>query len=244
LEEDSMTQPWPQPFEGIRGTEHGSWLLSLDERAIAHREFLIEMAHHLSTATLVGNPAPVVRRMNERLRLPRIGDLVVTTEVMHGRRDPDDRLKGFGIFLAGRKEWCETDAEWAAYKASVHEETASTLPDEDRMTDDVFYIQYGPDPGDICRWHNSEAVVLPVDTTTFSADAAALREDTPDGGQRVTFTRESLIGGLADSGFHLKGDAPVAGWMPDDGQLVTLRIEDGAAAVTDVRDIPRASVTS
>src|SRR5580765_304666 len=186
-----MTQPWPQPFEGIRGTEHGSWLLSLDERAIAHREFLIEMAHHLSTATLVGNPAPVVRRINDRLRSPQPGDLVVTTEVMHGRRDPDDRLKGFGIFLAGRKEWCETDAEWI---------TACLANDwdpltEERMTDTVFYIQYGPDPGDICRWHNSEAVVLPVDTVTFSADAAASREETADGRTRAMFTRDSLIGG-------------------------------------------------
>jgi hypothetical protein len=219
---------WPQPFEGIRGTDMSAhMLLSLREPAIAHREALIEMAHHLSTATLVGQPAPVVRRIGERLRLPRIGDLVVTTEVMHDRRDPDDRLKGFGIFLAGRTEWCETDAEWAAYQAGVYEETASTLPDEERMTDTVFYIQYGPDPGDICRWHNSEAVVLPVSTGSFSADAAASREETGDGRTRATFTRDSLIGGLADSGFYLKGSpGPLPGDLERD-QLVTIRVPSG-----------------
>ena len=228
---------WPQPFEGIRGTEHRAWLLSLDERAIAHREFLIEMAHHLSTATLVGNPAPVVRRIGERLRLPRIGDLVVTTEVMHGRRDPDDRLKGFGIFLAGRKEWCETDAEWAAGCLANDWDPLT----EERMTDTVFYIQYGPDPGDICRWHNSEAVVLPVDTGTFSADAAASREETADGRTRATFTRDSLIGGLADSGFQLKG---MPGPLPDgDGDLlVTVRVPDGEITAVEPATDPAGAV--
>jgi hypothetical protein len=236
-----MTESWPQPFEGIRGIDLSRhWVLSLDERAAPHRETLIAMARHLHTATLVGDPAPVVRRMCDRLRSPEPGDLVVTAEVMHGRRDPDSRLKGLGIYLGSRTEWELTDAQWEAYKA----EDGCGLTDEDRVTDDVFYIQYGPDPGDICRWHNSSAVVLPVDTAEFRVDAAAERTETPDGGQRATFTRDSLIGGLADSGFRLRGEPQVAGYLPDNGQEATVRIIDGDVAITDVRDIPQAAGTT
>jgi hypothetical protein len=236
-----MTETWPQPFEGIRGTDLSRhWLLSLDEQAVPHREALIAMAHHLRTATLVGSPAPVVRRMSDRLRQPEPGDLVVTTEVMHGRPDPDDRLKGLGVFLAGRKEWAETDAQWEAYKAENY--GGSTLADEDRMTDTVFYIQYGPDPGDICRWHNSEAVVLPVDIGGFSADGAASREETSDGRVRATFTRDSLIGGLADSGFYLRGEP---GPLPEDGAedlLVTVRVPAGEITAVEAATDPAGSV--
>jgi hypothetical protein len=229
-----MSGPWPQPFEGILGQGadlSGHWLLSLDEQAVPHREALIAMAHHLHTATLVGDPAPVVRRMNDRLRKPENGDLVVTTEVMHGRQDPDDRLKGFGVYLDGREEWAETDAQWEIEKAG----NEGWVTDEDRMTDTVFYIQYGQDPRDICRWHNSEVIVLPVDIGEFSADGAARRETTDDGRTRAWFTRDSLIGGLADSGFRLRGEP---GPVPDVDHdlLVTVRVPSGE--ITAVEDAP------
>jgi hypothetical protein len=196
---------WPQPYEGIRGEDRDDWLLSLDERAVAHREALIAMAAHLRTATLVGQPAPVVRRISDRINAPQPGDLAVTVEVLAGRRDPDDRLTGFGIYLAGRREWAATDAQWQAFCAQ--EAAVSSDPgtlelicsDDNRATDSVFYLQYGPAAGDICRWHNSEAVVLPVLTGSFSADAAAERT-----GTAAVFTRDSLTGGLADSGFTLR----------------------------------------
>jgi hypothetical protein len=190
------------------------------------------MAHHLRTATLVGNPAPVVRRISDQLRDPEPGDLVVTTEVLHGRRDPDSRLKGFGIFLAGRREWETTDDDWR--QACLE----GGMDPVDRCTDDVFYIQYGQDPGDICRWHNSEAVVLPVTIGGFSADAAASREESDDGGTRVTFTRNSLVGGLADSGFFLRGEP---GPLPEDMQedlLVTVRVPAGEITAVEAAASP------
>jgi hypothetical protein len=244
-----MTQSWPQPFEGVRGTDlSGHWLLSLDERAILHREALIAMAHHLHTATLVGSPAPVVRRMSDRLHQPGPGDLAVTIEVLHGRPDPDSRLRGFGIYLGGRKEWCESDAEWAAWCAAerdsilrdysgteADELIAMTVGEDNRTADTVFYLQYGPDPGDICRWHNSEAIVLPVAIGGFGADAAVSREELGSGRVRTTFTRDSLISGLADSGFRLRG---LSGELPeDDGEtdlLVTVRVPSGQ--ITRVED--------
>jgi hypothetical protein len=215
---------WPQPHEGVTGVDRDDWLLSLDERAVAHRECLIVMARHLHAATLVGQPAPVVRRMCDRLRQPQPGDLVVTVEVMHGRPDPDSRLKGLGVFLAARREWACTDEQWAAELADY-----PGAGEDGRATDDVFYIQYGPAARDVCRWHNSAAVVLPVHLPSFAAPAGC---PGPDGA--VTFTRESLVGGLADSGFRLRGLGPELDPPGAAGQLVTIRLTGSIAEIESV----------
>ena len=250
------TQNWPQPFEGITGTDLSEhMLLSLREPAIAHREALIAMARHLHTATLVGNPAPVVRRMCDRLRQPEPGDLAVTIEVLHGQMDPDSRLKGLGIYLGGRKEWCESDEEWDAWCAAERTsilgnhsgtEAAGMIElitgEDNRLADTVFYLQYGPNPGAICRWHNSEAIVLPVTIGEFSADAAASREETGNGRVRTTFTRDSLIGGLADSGFRLRGEpGPLPGGSETD-LLVTVRVPGGEITAIEAAADPAGTV--
>jgi hypothetical protein len=188
---------WPQPHEGITGTGRDDDLLSLDDRAVAHRDALIAMARHLSSATLVGHPAPVVRRIRDRLDQPEPGDLVVTVEVMHGNRDTDTRIKGLGIFLGEREEWDSTDEQWAAF--CEQERAGGYDPEADgRETDRAFYIQYGPAAGDVCRWVNSRAVVLPVQVSDFSATVGTWD------GDGMVFTRDALIGGLADSGFELR----------------------------------------
>jgi hypothetical protein len=193
-----MTGQWPQPHEGIAGTDRDDDLLSLDDRAVPHRDALIVMARHLRTATLVGQPAPVVRRMGDRLDRPEPGDLAVAVEVLYGNRDTGTCITGLGIFLGERTEWASTDEQWAA--ECEEERAAGGNPEADgRMTDRAFYLQYGPAAGDVCRWVNSRAVVLPVQIADFSAPAG-----TRDGTATV-FTRDSLIGGLADSGFELRG---------------------------------------
>jgi hypothetical protein len=247
-----LTVSWPQPLEGVTGDD-AIWaraLLSLDEDAVPFRNALLAMTRHLGSATLVGDPAPVVRRMGDRMRNPLPGDLVASSFALMSR-DADTRLKGLGVLLcAERREWAETDAQWEAWCATeraaacenysgpeAEEMAAYTTGDDNRATDSAYYIQYGPGARDICRWHNDNCVMVPVDAVSFAVDAAAQREVTPDGRTRTTFTRDSLIGGLADSGFRLRGDAQVAGWVPDDGQEVTVRIMDGDMAITDVRDI-------
>jgi hypothetical protein len=216
---------WPQPHEGITGTDQAGWLLSLDEQAIPHREALIAMARHLHAAVLVGDPVPAVRRMSERICHPEPGDLAVAVEVMYGRRDPDTRLRGFGILLARRKEWASTDAQWAAECLAENWDPAT----EERFTGNVYYLQYGPAAGDICRWHDSRPAGLPVQAESFSRDAAAGYS-----GTRVMFTRDSLAGSLADAGFTLLGQR---GPLPDDGRhLVTVRVPGGE--ITEIRDDP------
>jgi hypothetical protein len=191
-----MPRTLPQPHEGITGISRDDWLLSLDERAVAHREALIIMARHLSTATLVGQPAPVVRRMSRRMADPRAGDLAVTTEVLYGRQVAGDRIKGFGILLAHRQEWGEPDTSWAA---TCLREGWNPVTEE-RYAETACYLQYGCRASDVCRWVNSLPVALPAWISSFNLDAAAERSETG-----VTFTRDSLITGLADSGFTLRG---------------------------------------
>ena len=65
---------YPQPREGITATERTEDdLLALDDKAIARRLMMIGTMKALHTATLVGNPAPVVADMHARMRDPRPG---------------------------------------------------------------------------------------------------------------------------------------------------------------------------
>lgn len=181
-----------QPHEDVLGTPREDYLLSLDEQAVPHREALIAMARHLKTACLVGNQAPVVRSIYERIFNPQPGDLVVEMSVMSGRKkDATTRMQGLGVLLEHRKEWWETDEEWERYKAE-HDE-----PDDlERMVEHAWYIQYGSDPTAVCRWVNCSFIVLPIDVQTFHQPVG---QPTPTGG--IEFTRDTVIRGLSDSGF-------------------------------------------
>ena len=144
-----------QPHEDIVGTDRSaSDLLSLEDRAVEHRDALIAMTRALHSATLVGNPAPIAHRIYVRMTNPAPGDLVIeTTRCMYATNDL--RAKGFGILLAQRTEWVDTDAEWAAAK-----EEDPSLTEADRSAESVYYVQYGPSPTDICRWTNCEFLAL------------------------------------------------------------------------------------
>jgi hypothetical protein len=160
--QDQLPQPWHNA-DGTRvcGTELTGDLaaiLSLEEEAMPARRALIIMSAHLSTATLVGNPAPIVSRMSERLRHPIPGDVVVesTSGRYSAQRRAGDWYRGLGVLLVQRKEWASTDDEWAA---AVAED--SYLADQ-RTSDTYTYVQYGPDPGDVCRWTNCEFTMVPL----------------------------------------------------------------------------------
>ncbi len=206
---------YPQPHEGITGTDRTQDdLLSLEPLALARRKLMCGMADSLQVACLVGNPAPVVARMWERMKAPQPGDLVIEDTARFGGRGDDDRqVKGFGILIAHRREWWQTDEERAAQveeERAEHEKFLRSCkyarpgdadepwePDE-RSTDHAWYVQYGPAAADVCRWTNCG----------FTAVLTSRREyDIPVGtrdGDAATFTRDDLLGGLADSGFRLR----------------------------------------
>lgn len=184
---------YKQPHEGITGADRGGDdLLSLDMSAVAHRDAIIAIARHLRSACLVGHPAPIVERMSQRMRNPRPGDLVFEPTMSASRR-VDTRIKALGYLIEKRIEWRRTDEEWAADKTED-----GGLTDEDRMTDKVWYVQYGSNPVDVCRWTNCTFEMIPVDLDMFAEPVG-----TPtDGG--VMLTRGDLLGSLADAGFELR----------------------------------------
>lgn len=144
---------WPQPWEGIKGSERdGSDLLSLEEEAMPRRRVMVMMALAQYSATQVGSPAPKVAQMGRRMRSPQPGDLVVEVTRAHG---PLSEHRGFGILLAARKEWVQSDGEWAALPAGQRE--------EGRSVGEAWYIQYGPEPGDVARWTDAQVVAVLAD---------------------------------------------------------------------------------
>lgn len=183
-----------QPREGIVGVQRDDFLLSLDMKAVPHRDALIAMARHLQTASLVGNPAPVVQRIYERIKNPQLGDLVVEASTGVRTRDLDTRTKAFGILIEHRDEWWETDAEWEALRAED-----GGLTEEDRMVDHAWYVQYGNDPGDVCRWVNCDFLAIPTDPREFDYTFGTRL---PGGG--VGVDRGDVVAGLAASGFELR----------------------------------------
>lgn len=204
-----------QPYEGINGTARtGDDLLSLEDEAIAVRKVLVNLMTVIRKTTLVGQPAPIVRDISDRMGHPVPGDLVVeASTTLH--RQTGDWYRGFGILLEHRREWWETDADWEVMVAQGRADHEEFLrgpyahpgdadepwePDE-RRTDDAWYVQYGPGERDICRWVNCEFMMVPTD---------AHEVDRPVGtrdGNGVTFTRDDLLGALADSGFQLRPPA-------------------------------------
>lgn len=208
---EESARNYPQPREGISGTDRDDDLLSLEEAAIPRRLLMAGMAKCLRDAVLVGNQAPSVARMWQRMKTPRPGDLVIETSTFY-RRDEDDRIKAMGILVDHRTEWWQTDEEWAAEIAqerAAYEEFllgSYSQPGDgpfdpstcERRTDHAWYVQYGPQAGDICRWVNCDFMMIPADSSPFRAEVG-----TRDG-NGVTLTRGDLLGALADSGFALR----------------------------------------
>lgn len=186
----------PQPREGITGTVRDEDdLLSLDEKAIPRRMMMANLAMCLHSATLVGNPAPVVARMYDRISHPQPGDLVVETSRFY-RQTLD--VEAFGILLAHRDEWAQTDDEYA-------KDFAENLNGEQDdgwrgVEHNVHYVQYGPQPDDICRWVNCSFITIPTDAR-FEQKCFGDPHRKPGA---VTFIRDDLVAGLADAGIELR----------------------------------------
>lgn len=156
---------YKQPHEDVTGTDRsGDDMLSLDERAFPARFALIAMARHLQTATLVGNQAPIAAEIYQRIRHPRVGDLVVESSVGTHTKDPLRKVPAFGYLIEKRREWWHTDAEWAALLA---EDPDAYGGDDQRPTDTAWYVQYGPAPGDVYRWVNCDFLAIPIDPQEF-----------------------------------------------------------------------------
>ncbi len=156
---------YPQPREGIVGARHDPpGLLSLDGVAVPYRDAIVAMVRHLGSTTVVGRPAPIVAGIDKRMSEPEVGDYVVEVTGAGWSKDPRRRLMAFGVLLARRQEWATSDADWAAEVAADH-----GLMDDDRVREDAWYVQYGPEPEDVCRWTDCDFRMAPVTVDAFHA---------------------------------------------------------------------------
>lgn len=135
---------FPEPNEGMTGTPRPD--LSLTDDITLTRDSIRAIAKALTTTCLVGHRAPAVTELWERISHPQIGDLVVETT----SRSP----MGVGYYLGSREEWMITRDEDAANQAEYG--------DEPRTTDTYHYVQYGPNPQDVCRWYNCSFTAIPT----------------------------------------------------------------------------------
>lgn len=152
-----MTE-WKQPHQDVTGVDRDDALLSLDDSATAHREALIGLGRNFYRACLVGNPAPIVTEMYDRMKNPQPGDLVMETGAPYSQV----KTRALGILLEHRREWWHTDEEWAEVQTNYSD------PDDERPTDAAWYIQYGPKAADVCRWTDAEFIALPIDGRQFA----------------------------------------------------------------------------
>jgi hypothetical protein len=141
-----------EPYQNVTGTDRDDDLLSLEESARPHRDALLALADLLERTTLVGRPAPIVETIGHRIRNPRVGDLVAERSGLVSLR-ADRRIHSLGILVEHRHEWETTGEEWRAVQAED--------PFADRTAVEVWYVQYGPAAGDVCRWENCRFIALP-----------------------------------------------------------------------------------
>lgn len=131
-------------------------------------ELIWLLAHSIlaiHSACLVGNPAPKVKEMYERMSHPQPGDVVLETGTCW-RADWPERALGRLIRIErGPNEFEDTYVVASMYFA-------------DRA---------------ITNWQNASFIALPIDETNFLGRRGP-----------VVFTRDSLIGSLADAGIEVR----------------------------------------
>lgn len=205
---------WHEPHEGITGAERDDDLLDLTPEALRRRLIMCAMAKGFHDAVGVGNAAPRVQRMNERFNRPftgphnfRPGDLMIETSALYGAPSRDGWERGFGIYITDRQEWATTLGEyeeWIEEERTYYEDTTYDFdpksPDWARHTDHAWYIQYGSNPGDVCRWTNCSFLAVPTSYAMLAELERPAGVRTENG---ILITRDSLLGSLADSGFVL-----------------------------------------
>lgn len=150
----SPTTGYPEHHEGVRGIARNEPWLSLEEDSWPIQEAIIALTRKVMSCCTVGNPAPSVTEVWQKMKNPQVGDFVVEPWV-YKRASLDKKMKSLGYLVAKRTEWAETEEEFQKY---ILED-----PDyaEDRSTDIGWYIQYGPNPEDVCRWTNCDIYAVP-----------------------------------------------------------------------------------
>lgn len=109
-------------------------------------ERLVEItAYNLHGACLVGNPAPKVAAMYERMKSPQVGDLVLEISTIW---DPERVGTRLGRLLRHVREPVYTPEEWGANGGG----------DDPIPTESIWYIELAD--GREYRWHNASFIAV------------------------------------------------------------------------------------
>ena len=141
-----------EPHEGITSTRRDGQPLVTK----AGQQVAITVMPMLWSAALVGNQAPRVVELYKAMQEPKAGDGVVVLDFAY-RPEFDERTVGY-LVAHREREWGTSAEQWEKDCAED-----SFLTEEDRWVEqDVYYIQYGPNPLDICRWTNCKVLSITV----------------------------------------------------------------------------------
>lgn len=116
-------------------------LLGTDPASLAMRDALMQVTHHLYRTTL---RVQLTTSYYERMSNPQPGDFVMESSRGWWASSPETRMRSFGVLLGVRNEL-----------------------GNDRKSRAVTYVQYGPHPGQSCRWEEGIFVLVPTDFNTF-----------------------------------------------------------------------------
>jgi hypothetical protein len=112
--------------------------------ATAKMQRLLEItAYNLYMATLVGNPAPRVKQLYDRITKPQVGDMVLETSTIWMEDRNGTRM---GKLLRVVREPMYTDEEWSEMREPI-------------PLDTFWYIEL-PD-GSEFRWYNCGFIAIP-----------------------------------------------------------------------------------
>jgi hypothetical protein len=145
-----------QPNEDITGKDrYDDLILDTTDAALPMRKTIMFLTENLYREAL-GPRARYELMMN-----PEPGELVVVTDHLarlYYRDDvsPDIVIRSLGYLVEHREEWWDIDEEWQKLLAA-----GEYGADDKRPTDKPYYVQYGPDAKDICRWTNCQVLRVP-----------------------------------------------------------------------------------
>lgn len=131
--------------------------------------------YNMWLCTLVGNRAPLVTVVNERMRKPEVGDMVMERSTTW---NPDRDQHRIGRFLRIENRPMYTEEQWRA-------EHAPNEPSDPIPTDPHWIIEPLANPGTEYAWWNADFLVVPEGIITSIEDQFAGRRTS--GGGREEF---------------------------------------------------------
>jgi hypothetical protein len=178
-----------------------------DFAGIIDHDAIIAIARLVQTATSVGSPAPIVKRVGDWCHAtPQPGDLVV--EMSSSRMD-GDRVGLFERFEERRV--CSHEISDVTHPGCIDPDCAEWR-EESRRGERFVWILVQRDPERRCRWHNANFLRLPNNEAQWrEASTYGIPKDElnrPGNWQPGGIDRAGLVGLLADRGFRLRQDKP------------------------------------